>query len=93
MLKRKRSSLKLPKEYRKRFSKPYDKFIIALLTLADDFTTELIRDCSSNRGKGIKNWMVVLNSEDAAEFRRRKLEIIPDATNPQFVDALLLCTP
>jgi hypothetical protein len=90
MQKRKNYNLKLPRQFQRRFSKPYDKFVCAILTYADDLTPELIQNSSSNDEKGMKNWLVALNNEDRAEFRKRKLEIMPHATNPQFIDALLL---
>jgi hypothetical protein len=57
---------------------------------ADDLTKELISDCSSNHVEGLKNWIVGLNSEDSVKFRKRKLEIMPNGTNAQFINALLL---
>jgi hypothetical protein len=90
MLNRKSYNLKLPIEYRSRFVKPYDKFVTGLLTFADDLTEELIQHSSSNNVRGPKDWMVALNSEDRNEFRKRKLEIMPYATNAQFTNALLL---
>jgi hypothetical protein len=92
MLKKKQKSynVKLPHQFRKRFSKPFDKFVSAILTYAGDLTPDLIRNSASAQFEGAKNWMVALNSEDRTAFIKRKLEIMPYATNAQFVDALLL---
>jgi hypothetical protein len=90
MQKRKSYTIKLPRQYQKRFSRPYDKFVCDILTYGDDLTPELIQNSSSNHEEGKKNWLVGLNTEDQAKFRKRKLEIMPYATNTQFVDALLL---
>jgi hypothetical protein len=88
MLKRKNYNLKLPREFQKRFYKPYANFVIELLLIADE---ELIKNCSSNQSKVRKNyWMVGLTFRDGKEFRKRKLEVMPFGTNAQFVEVLLL---
>jgi hypothetical protein len=83
-------NIKLPKQFRQRFTKPYDKFLTGLLTHTQSLTAEVINQSLLQQISGVSDWLVWLNAEDRAEFRRLKEGSMPNATNTRFVLALLL---
>lgn len=86
---RKPYNIKLPREFQGRFLKPYDKFLVSILTLSENFTSDVI-NTSVNLIKGPKEWMVWLGAEDRQVFHQVKDQTMPQATQAQFINALLL---
>jgi hypothetical protein len=71
MQKRKCYNIKLPTQFRKRFSTPFDKFLTAILTYAGGLAPDIIKNCYSYFGCE-KSWLLALNSEDRNEFIKCK---------------------
>jgi hypothetical protein len=56
---------------------------------SDNLTPEIIVSAEREMQTGPKDWLVWLNVEDRTEFMRKKQDIMPSSTNPQFINALL----
>jgi hypothetical protein len=83
-------NIKLPRNFRDRFSRPYDKFLSALLGYSDMLTHEIKLTSKNQVHSGPKDWLVWLNDKDQINFMHMKQLIMPSATNPQFINALLI---
>jgi hypothetical protein len=83
-------NIKLPRNFRDRFSRPYDKFLSAILRYADMLTPAIIVTAGNQMQAGPKDWLVWLNDDDRRDFMRMKQDKMPSATNPQFISALLM---
>jgi hypothetical protein len=81
-------NIKLPKSFQKHFRKPYDKFLISLLNHSTLLNAEEIKS-SLAYTTGPLIWLVWLNPEDRATFRRLKAQYMPHVTNARYVLALL----
>jgi hypothetical protein len=83
-------NIKLPRNFRDRFSRPYDKFLNAILSYSDMLTPEIMLTSGNQIYSGPKDWLVWLNDEDRNQFKRIKESKMPKTTHPQFINALLL---
>jgi hypothetical protein len=87
---RKNYNIKLPKTFRKRFTRPYDKFLSILLRNLTLLTSDQIKESLVQEIASPMDWLVWLNDEDRVLFQSLKNETMPHVTNARFVLALLL---
>jgi hypothetical protein len=82
-------NIKLPKLFQSRFRKPYDKFLIGLLTNSSLLNTDDFQTAVLSTIPGPLDWFVWLNGEDRDTFRSVKAEYMPHVTNSRYLLALL----
>jgi hypothetical protein len=80
--------IKLPAQFKERFTKPYDSFLTKLIGHTTAITIENIQTCLKQR-HGPNDWLLWLNLEDRSKFINARIQRMPTASHSQFVEALL----
>lgn len=83
-------NIKLPRNFRDRFSRPYSKFLRTILHYSDMLTPEIMVAAANEIKSGPKDWLIWLDDQDKSNFKRIKQNEMPSATNAQFINALLM---